>query len=234
MPFGGLDLMAIGVFLGAWLFYGHAVERWRGGNRSLNSRMNRYRLMWVEQALTREQRVFDSSIMATLQSGASFFASTTLIAMGGTLAFLRSTDDVLRLVSDLPFAMPPSRLAWEIKTIGLAFIFGYAFFKFAWSYRLFNYAAILLGALPSPASGVEGLRHAQRVGAMSISAGAHFNRGQRAIFFALAYLGWFMGALPLIVTTGLVLCSMWVRQFHSDALAAILDDDKAVGRGPPS
>ena len=37
---------------------------------------------------------------------------------------------------------------WEIKAIGLAVIFVYAFFKFAWSYRLFNYVAILLGAMP--------------------------------------------------------------------------------------
>lgn len=225
-PFGWLDALAVTAFLGSWIFYGYAVERWRGSDRSLNSRMNRYRMVWMERALAREQRVFDSSIMATLQSGASFFASTTLLAMGGTLAFLRSTDDVLRLISDLPFAAPPSRLAWEIKTIGLATIFGYAFFKFAWSYRLFNYAAILLGALPPPESGVEGLRHAQRVAAMNISAGSHFNRGQRAIFFALAYLGWFMGSLALMATTTLVLWSMWSRQFHSDALVAVLDDEK--------
>jgi uncharacterized membrane protein len=32
--------------------------------------------------------------------------------------------------------------------VGLILIFIYAFFKFAWSYRLFNYVAILLGAMP--------------------------------------------------------------------------------------
>src|SRR5690349_15490995 len=37
---------------------------------------------------------------------------------------------------------------WEAKTIGLVIIFAYAFFKFAWSYRLYNYVAILLGAMP--------------------------------------------------------------------------------------
>jgi hypothetical protein len=29
--------------------------------------------------------------------------------------------------------------AWELKCIGLILVFVYAFFKFAWSYRLFNY-----------------------------------------------------------------------------------------------
>ncbi|GJD67087.1 hypothetical protein MPEAHAMD_7295 [Methylobacterium frigidaeris] len=37
---------------------------------------------------------------------------------------------------------------WQLKDAVLAFVFVYAFFKFAWAYRLFNYAAILLGVVP--------------------------------------------------------------------------------------
>ena len=46
--------------------------------------------------------------------------------------------------------------------IGLAVIFVYAFFKFAWSYRLFNYAAILLGAHAALRGGGHGRRRAAR------------------------------------------------------------------------
>ena len=35
-----------------------------------------------------------------------------------------------------------------MKVDGLAVIFVYAFFKFAWAYRLFNYMAIIVGAVP--------------------------------------------------------------------------------------
>jgi uncharacterized membrane protein len=52
-------------------------------------------------------------------------------------------------------------------------------------------------------------------------AGRHFNRGQRAFFFALGYLGWFIGPLPLIVTTAAVLIVMWRRQFASESRAAV-------------
>ena len=38
-------------------------------------------------------RIVDSQIMASLQNGTAFFASTSLIAIGGTLTLLRSTDD---------------------------------------------------------------------------------------------------------------------------------------------
>ena len=52
-------------------------------------------------------------------------------------------------------------------------------------------------------------------------AGRHFNRGQRAFFFALGYLGWFAGPLVLIVTTTIVVVVMWWRQYKSDSLRAV-------------
>ena len=52
-------------------------------------------------------------------------------------------------------------------------------------------------------------------------AGRQFNRGQRAFFFALGYLGWFVGPLPFIVTTAGVVVVMWRRQFNSAAQHAI-------------
>jgi Protein of unknown function, DUF599 len=48
----------------------------------------------------------------------------------------------------LPIDLSPSPALWEIKCVGLILIFIYAFFKFAWAYRLFNYVAILIGAMP--------------------------------------------------------------------------------------
>ena len=89
-----------------------------------------------------------------------------------------------------------------MKVIGLAVIFVYAFFKFAWSYRLFNYAAILIGGDAALGRGddLEARRHAaQRAAAMTTVAGRHFNRGQRAFFFALAYLGWFISPWLFLV-----------------------------------
>src|SRR6476660_3504576 len=100
----------------------------------------------------------------------------------------------------------PSPGLWEIKCVGLILIFIYAFFKFAWSYRLFNYVAILFGAMP-PASNrdsAEAQAHFMRTTKLFESAGAHFNRGQRAFFFALGYLGWFISPWALFVTTAAV------------------------------
>jgi uncharacterized membrane protein len=222
-----LDYAALGFFVVAWLGYHTAVELTPAGQKSLNKAMNQYRYRWMEQMVVRENRIVDTTIMASLMNGTAFFASTSLIAIGGVLALFQSTDAVLPIFADLPFGQPPTRLGWEAKVIGLAVIFVYAFFKFAWSYRLFNYMAIILGAVPvlKESSREEGLVVARRAAAMNAVAGKHFNRGQRAFFFSLAYLGWFVSAYIFMAATAGVLFVMWRRQFISDALDAVLGRD---------
>lgn len=225
LGFTFLDYVAMMFFLVAWLGYHTAVELTAAGQNSLNKLMNQYRYRWMEQLVVRENRIVDTQILSSLMNGTAFFASTSLIAIGGVLALFRSTDAVLPIFADLPFGEPPTRLALELKVIGLAVIFVYAFFKFAWSYRLFNYMAILVGAVPvlKESSREEGLVVARQAAAMSAVAGKHFNRGQRAFFFSLAYLGWFISAYLFIIATAGILFVMWRRQFMSDARDAVMD-----------
>ena len=233
-----LDLAALAVFVLGWVSYHVMVERSSLGRRALNNRMNEYRLRWMLEMQARDARIVDASLCSTLQTGASFFASTALLALGGSLTLLRGADDALRILSDFPMGTPASRTVWDLKVVGLAMIFGYAFFKFAWSYRLFNYVSILIGATPSAKSGRPDQRRlmALRAAEMNIVAGRHFNRGQRAFFFALAYLGWFVGPVVLIATTLIVVCAILVRQFASDALAAVslVPPEEAEAQGPGS
>jgi uncharacterized membrane protein len=218
--FSILDAAALGFFATAWTVYHVFIERDHG--LGLNHLMNGYRLRWMLEMADREQRMVDSGIMATLQNGTAFFASTSLLAIGGAISLLRASDDVQRVFSDLPLGLVASRGLWELKVIGILLIFGYAFFKFSWSYRLFNYAAILIGATPSKSApdASQRRRMAMRAAEMNISAGKHFSRGQRAFFFALAYLGWFLGPYLFVATTAAVLVVMWMRQYKSDARAA--------------
>lgn len=221
--FSGLDYGALAFFVAAWVGYHMTIEMTTAGGRSLNRLMNAHRRMWMERMLLRENRIVDTTIMASLQNGTAFFASTSLLAVGGALTLFKYTDDVLTIFAEAPFGLATTRLAWELKVTGLAVIFVYAFFKFAWSYRLFNYAAILLGAVPliGEAGTAEAREAAHRVAAMNTVAGKHFNRGQRAFFFALAYLGWFVGSYVFIGATAAALLVMWRRQFASDAIAAL-------------
>jgi uncharacterized membrane protein len=161
--------------------------------------------------------------MASLQNGTAFFASTTLFAVGGALALLRATAEAMPIIEKLPIGFNASPALWEIKCMGLLLIFVYAFFKFAWSYRLFNYVAILLGGMP-PASQrdtPQAEAHVMRTTRMFQAAARHFNRGQRAFFFALGYLGWFVSPWALLISTAAVVIVTWRRQFASNAWRAM-------------
>ena len=217
------DILAIGFFVLAWAAYAFVLERSRHGRDSLSARMNIYREVWMRRMLDREVRIIDTQIMASLQNGTAFFASTTLLAIGGALTLLRSTDTAMSVLATLPLGIRNTPAMWEFKCIGLTLIFVYAFFKFAWAYRLFNYVAILLGATPpvEKRDTPEAQTHVMRVTRVFQSAGRHFNRGQRGFFFALGYLGWFISPWVLFASTFAVVMVLARRQFSSSAWRAL-------------
>lgn len=223
VAYSTVDVLAVCFFIIEWTVYAVTLEHSAYGRDSLSARMNVYREIWIRRMLDREARMVDMQIMASLQNGTAFFASTTLLAIGGSLALLRATNEVLPMIEKLPIDLSPSPALWEIKCIGLVLIFVYAFFKFAWSYRLFNYVAILLGAMPpanqrdTPEAGA----HVIRTTRLFQAAARHFNRGQRAFFFALGYLGWFLSPWVLLVSTAAVVIVTWRRQFASNAWRAM-------------
>src|SRR3569833_4734361 len=98
-------IVALCWFLGAWIAYSIALSLTERRRRGLNSEMNRYRDVWMLQMLKREPRMVDAQIVAALQNGTAFFASTSLIAIGGALTLLRSTDEILQVIAALPFGI---------------------------------------------------------------------------------------------------------------------------------
>lgn len=185
--------------------------------------MNRQREAWIRQAAARDLRMIDTSIMAGLQNGTAFFASTSLLAIGGCFALLNASERVIEVFADLPFALPTARGIYEAKVIGLTAIYAYAFFKFGWAYRLFNYASILIGAIPPKerAGSPEMEAAIGRAARLTQLSGWHFNRGLRAFFLSVGYLGWFIGPIPLVFSASLVLLVLVRRQFFSDSRAAV-------------
>jgi uncharacterized membrane protein len=214
-----VDILALGFFALEWTVYAVTLEHSAYGLDSLSAPMHIYREKWIRRLLDRETRMVDTQIMASLQNGTAFFASTSLLAVGAGLALLRSTNEALGVLGALPIDLSPSPALWEIKCVGLILIFIYAFFKFAWAYRLFNYVAILISAMP-PAQQrdtPEAEAHVMRTTRLFEAAGRHFNRGQRAFFFALGYLGWFVSPWVLFLTTAAAVIVTWRRQFASNA-----------------
>ena len=106
----------------------------------------------MEQMLLRDNRVYDSTLASHIARSPNFFAQTSLIILGGLLAVVGSGDQVLGLVAEVPFARRNDSLTWNAKLGVEILVFIYAFFKFTWSMRQFNYLMILMGAAPPPFS----------------------------------------------------------------------------------
>jgi len=223
-----VDYLALALFAGLWVAFSALTGNTRILPRpSLTQLMAERRREWIRNSLSRELKMIDTQIMAGLQNGTAFFASTSIFAIGGCFALLGAAQQAETVFQDLPFVMSGGRAAFELKVCGLTAIFGYSFFKFGWSYRLFNYCTILFGALPmtrdmqgNPAAAE---RAADRVASMNIIAASHFNAGLRAIFLSIGYLGWFASAYFFMATTVFVIIVLVRRQFFSAARLALMD-----------
>ncbi|MCW5696695.1 MAG: DUF599 domain-containing protein [Bauldia sp.] len=219
------DIVAFGVFILSWLVYSLAVDRSPWRHRTLSASMDRQRLAWVEMMQTHEIRIADTNILAGLQQGTGFFASASMLAIGAALALLGSSEAVGAVLADLSPATADSNALFEAKVVGLGVIFGYAFFKFGWGYRIFNYASILIGALPPPEAGntPEVKRAVARAAGFLRIGGRNFNRGLRSFNFAIAYLCWLAGPWALIAASLVVLAVLLHRQFLSQSVRLVRD-----------
>ena len=225
------DYVALALFVLCWIALNWITGSARFmGRISLTQAMVERRREWIYNSLRRDLKMIDTQILAGLQNGTAFFASTSIFAIGGCFALLGATDKVNAFYADLPLVFNNGgRGLFEMKVAGLAGLFGYAFFKFGWSYRLFNYCTILFGATPmmedTYANRTEAEHMVERVLRMNIIAARNFNAGLRAIFLSIGYLGWFVSPYVFIVTTLFINIVLVRRQFFSDARLAIMDGD---------
>ncbi|MEF2073259.1 DUF599 domain-containing protein [Consotaella aegiceratis] len=231
MPnFDWMDAVAIVVFLAGWVAYSWLNDASPVRRYALSFLMNEQRHHWMRVMLDRDFRMIDTAIMGGLQQGTAFFASACIFAIGGCFALLGSVDRIAAISADLPFHGVLEKSLVETKLLGLVAIFAFSFFKFGWAYRLFNYCSILIGAVPMRNEAVKDPKAAglalDRAAMMNRLAAMHFNAGLRAIFFGIAYLGWFLGPSLLIVTTVLTIVILAHRQYFSPAHAVVALSDK--------
>ena len=224
-----LDYFALAFFVATWGLFNWLTSLDRKSSyMSITRIMAIHRARWIHNSMGRDLKMIDTQIMSGLQNGTGFFASTSLLALGGCFALLGATEQVEAIFQDLPAMLQGGRQGFELKVGGLAVMFGYSFFKFGWSYRLFNYCTILFGGLPMHGDALKdpeaAARAAERVISLNIIAAKHFNAGLRAIFLSIGYLGWFVNAYVFMAMTLFVFFVLVRRQFFSEARAAILRD----------
>ena len=214
--------MALAVFLGGWVFYGWFADRATRGARGLRGTTHLQRIEWARQMVRRENRMMDASLIGNLMNSVSFYANTTIYIIAGLIAVAGTLDKLMSFTEDLPFARVQSKELAEAKIFLLTGIFIFAYFKFTWALRQFNFLSILIGAAPSlhePSDILD--RHAEKFATVNTLAGDEFNRGIRAYYFGFAALGWFVHPGFFVAMTLLVLLVLWRRDFRSHTLRAL-------------
>jgi uncharacterized membrane protein len=218
-----LDIFALVWFFSLWIGYARYHQVRLRSVPTLQGIVHSFRRDWMRRVVEREGRIVDSSILANLSNSSTFFASTTLLILGGLLALLGGKDKLLSIVSDLPFAKRIPEEQWDVKILLLIAIFIYAFFMFTWSLRQFNFCSIMVGAAPPPGTAGEELeRFVARSARIASLAGDSFNDGLRAFYFALAGLTWFVHSWLFILASLLVVLVLYWREFRSEALKVMV------------
>jgi len=217
-----LDWMALGWFAVLWLGYARIIDLpvWRRPN--LNRAMIAHREAWMREMVRRENRITDAALIGHIMNSVSFFASTTIIVVAALLSALHAIDDIRAAVMELDFAHPGTKAAWQFKLLLLIGLFVYAFFKFSWSIRQWNYCCVMIGAT-APLGDPDADEGGRRAARIASSAARAFNAGLRALYFALAMLAWFVHPLAFIAATLWVLGVLARRQLWSSSADAIAE-----------
>jgi uncharacterized membrane protein len=220
--FTPLDAIAPLFFLVAWLGYHWWADAGPGHERSLMARVDEQRRRWMGEMIRRDPRIGDLQLVHVLTQSISFFASSAVLIIGGGLAMLGARERAMAIVAELPFAATSPPFVWQAKVLLLITAFVYAFFKFTWALRQFNYVAILIGSAPSPAAAdtSEAQAHAARAADVANEAADHFNKAMRSFYFGLAVIAWFYNAWAFMALTALVVAIVWQREFRSRTRAA--------------
>ena len=218
-----MDLAALAYFSLAVFLYSRIVARRARFGGGLLGAIQPQRVSWMLNMAKREQRMIDAILLGSLGQGNAFFASTSAIAVGGLAATLGSGERLQAVLAHLPFASPVAPLVLEAKQLLIMGILIYAFFKFAWAFRISHYASIMIGATPTyeEATSAACTRHAERTAALIGVSAEHTNSGLRSFYYAIAAIAWFFHPLLFMLATTWVIVILARRDFFSRTLRLI-------------
>lgn len=216
------DWTALLIFVVGWIGYGYFADRAARSDRGLRGVTAQHRLEWGRQMVRRENRITDAALLGNLVNSVSFYANTTIYIIAGLIAIAGTLDRLIEFTQDLPFAKQTTREIIEAKLFLMIGIFIFAYFKFTWALRQYNFLSILIGSAPpheDPEAKLE--VHAQRFARLNTLAGDEFNSGIRAYYFGFAALGWFVAPTMFFASTLLILAVLYRRDFYSRTLDAL-------------
>lgn len=218
-----LDFLALVFMLTLWIAYTVYSSRFARQRNSLRNLMEAQRVAWMREMCVRDNRIVDATIVGNQLRGVGFFASTTVLLLAALLGLMGMEQGSFDSLASFQWASAESAAAWKVKVAVLAALMTYAFFRFTWSMRQYQFVGVLIGAAPTAAPDELTIEQtATRAAGVASSAAYAFNTGLRAYYFALAALGWFVHPHVMMVMSFLVVLVLYRREFYSRTVANLL------------
>jgi len=229
------DIAAFVWFMALWGGYTYWADHHGISRRPAAQIMHDYRVLWMSRMLERDNRMADVQIVTAHMRSAMLFASITILIMAGVMTIMGNLGKARDVASELSFAITASKEMWEIKVIVLMMIFVYAFFKYVWCLRQFNFALVFIGAAPLPeeVNAMDRQNYPERGAVLIDRAINALNRGLRAYYFGLAMMVWLLGPIYLAAAGVWVVAVLYRRDFRSVTLQTLLEKDGDVKSGEP-
>ena len=82
-----------------------------------------------------------------------------------------------------------------------------------------------MAAVPNDPNDLISYPRAAQAAELNIRAAINFNRGLRAVYFALGALAWLLGAVPLMISATVVIWVVGSREFASVPRDILLKED---------
>jgi uncharacterized membrane protein len=227
---GTLDFAACAIFATAWAVYELAASRATRRGKNLAARMHIWRIHWMESVLERDNRILDVQILRSLVGNSSFLASTAIFVIGGLAALLGASAEIVPVINRFDFVESTGQNRFGLQVSLLILIFMNAFFRLAWSMRLHNNAAVVLGSIPQPKPAGEDPEfdrmckwRAEICAELVSLAAKHYNGGMHAYYFGLAAVAWFLHPFALIAASLWVVATLYRREFRSKAYGVLAE-----------
>ena len=201
------DLLAVALSIGILTGY-HAFLRIRvkrNPNYTIQAILNKGRYAWVERVMTEREGILAVQTLRNAIMGASFFASTAVVLIVGTLTLTAQSDKLAAAWHALsPYGAINEDL-WLVKLLVLLIDLLCAFVCFTQTIRLLSHVGLMIAV---PAATVA----PAFVAGLLIQAGRYHTRGMRCYYFAGPMLFWLFGAIFLVLAS----CGLVAVLYHLD------------------
>jgi uncharacterized membrane protein len=230
MPLSIIDVFALFTFVLSWSGYSWFARKKAKSTDCLARSLHQHRIHWMHEAITKEMRVGEASLLSNLERNITFFASSTLLILAGLLTLFAKIETLDMVVSSMPYADHTSPLMIQLKLSLLTFIFVLSFFQFTWSMRQYGFVNVMMGAAPIDVSGQnENLKsYAKQMATVQDQAAHSYNYGLRSYYFALAAMCWFFHPILFILMSMWVVYTLYTREFNSKSVKAITEGQRLL------